>query len=328
MDARTGLRSTARRASVCALLGALLLASPAVAGWSTPVQVNTTGGFDASVLAEGAGSFTVSYTGDSNGMADRVSANSFQAGQWGTPISLGAGFGDSFTADQMPVHFARSAAGDTVAVWTRNTYNFGKRLIVAVRDAGGGWQPAEAISGYDPWAGSVKAAVDPTGRATIAWSANNPLASNTSKVVASTRERGGDWSAPADVLVPGAGFRAHLNGLVADATGNLSALVDLDSPSSYDDSLQLVRRPVGEGWQPPEEVDGQTASGPWPELVSGPDGGVLVAWMDAGFLGSARERAPSRQETRDSSLTKGKASMAYVRGEDGIPPDRPVARNS
>lgn len=159
-------------------------------------------------------------------------------------------------------------AGNAVVVWQRND----DIIRVAVRDAGGPWQPAEDLSAPSGAATRPDVALDAAGNAIAVW--EHRVGGGYGIMQSSFRPAGGDWQAVQDASPPSTS--ANEAQVAFDAAGNAIAVwVALGDPDNF---VMAAVRPAASGiWQTAEEVSPPTGfSGP--QLAVDPSGNAVVIW--------------------------------------------------
>jgi hypothetical protein len=255
-------------AVIAALLFALLAAAPAGAApaWLSPEAVSSREGeaFSPKVAVDAAGDSTAVWYRD-DGTREAVEVNTRPAGgRWAIagPLSDTARIADD-------PEVAVDPAGDAVVVWEEVVG--GHFLIEArVRPAGGSWGAAEQLSSEGQSAIEPVVAIDAAGEAVAAWTRSD---GSKDIVEASTRPKGGTWSAPEKLSAAGEDARE-----VGAGIGAGEATVVWRRANGTNQVIEASSRPRGGGWSGAAELSDDSHEADNPEVAVAPDGEAVVLW--------------------------------------------------
>jgi PKD domain len=204
-------------------------------------------------------------------------------GSWSAPVAL---LPDGEEGGWQP-HVAVGADGDAVAVWSSVRHSGGTRQIVmaASLQAGGRWSEPVALSDEEGIAVSYEpeVVVDGRGDATAIWSEETGYAS---AVHASTRPKGGEWSAPVE-LTELADRVASTPRLAVDPQGDVTAVWNWHVPERGSGVIQTSTRSAAGSWSEPVDLSGEEP-GLEPQIAVGPGGEAVAVWYrSSGDISSA-----------------------------------------
>jgi hypothetical protein len=197
------------------------------------------------------------------------------AGALALPAAAGAGpawlapvqVGEAGNIAECPPVVAMDPQGDTFLAWAHRegaTWS----VELAVRPAGGGWQPPAVIS--QPTVCLQGIAADARGDAVVLWEffdgKNSGLAS-------SYRAAGGGWQSPV-TLAEEATSEIVAGSVAMDPGGDAIAVWRNDSSHSVESRFM----PAGGGWQPQTAVSAESSNGYQPAVAMDPAGDAIAVW--------------------------------------------------
>lgn len=246
-----------RWAGPLAVIALAAIASPAVAapGWTPPRAV-----FSPSNL--GVADPQVAFSGDGSAMAvwgrTDIFTGRFESSVHSATTSSWGALQSSVSSDDWTIgglHLALDRAGDAVASWGGGHISYSWRNL-ASRPAGGAWTDADLISGAQrPGSGGV--AMDPDGKAIVAWPANNDDADpRTQAALVKVRPLGSAWS-PATPLSSMTVASPHDGRFdAADVALDPAGRAVAAWARTLDDvtTVEVAWRPAGGSWSAPHPV--------------------------------------------------------------------------
>ena len=185
---------------------------------------------------------------------------------WLTPTNLSA-LGRDATEPQVAV----DAAGDTVAIWSRQD---GSHTIIqsSSRSAGGGWSPPVDLSAAGRSATEPQVAVDPAGNAVAVWSRTN---GSHTVIQGASKPAGGDWTPVLDLS--DSERNAVEPDVAVDPAGNAVAIW-----SRFDGSDDIVQGALlprgGSGWSEPIDLSTVGEDADEPRVAVDGAGNAVAVW--------------------------------------------------
>jgi hypothetical protein len=270
VSASIGANNTASAAWL--LGGSILIALRSTSGtWQAPVRIATSGSGAAGLVeksdAQGNGVAAWSEFTAAGSVVEAVTWTA--SGAFGSVVQL-SGLGQSEFLPDLAVN----DSGTAIVVWPQATTFGGSSYQVesATRPAGGSWSTATAVSPVIPQANSPRVALDGAGDATVVWE-------QSATVNAATRTAGGAWGSP--TLIETANIVGP-DSVVSDATGNVTAVWAVSSPTNGSVLVHAATRPAGSPWGTPASL-GPCASTCVPNLAASRDGSIaVVGWSPSG----------------------------------------------
>jgi hypothetical protein len=270
------------------------------AAFGKPEAISGHNVFETSVAFDRQGAATAIWVRDATkGSAAYVEASTLPpGGHWSKPTLISY---ERRGAASPQVAF--DAAGDSVAVWTRDgspidvafraakrRKRFENEVVAATRPAGGAFSRPQVVS--DPRFNSDEASlsVNSTGQAAIAWVLNTPGDKHL-RIGGAFREPGKRFGRPR--FLTAAGRDSYGTSIALDEAGRALLVWTIpgdrpDMESSANQVLAAVRRPGGPLGKPVRLSDRHTG---FPEVAMSPDGHAVVAWVREsrfGYLAQAR----------------------------------------
>ncbi len=189
-------------------------------------------------------------------------------GPWRAATRLSTGLVGTSLAD-----LATNDAGAALAVWQEGSGGQPRSILAALQPAGGGWQPAQAVSagsGNQTW--NPKPGLDAAGNAAVGYLDGNSMWVARKPVDAA-------WGVP--VLVS-ASQSVYYPALAMSGTGDvLAAWQTLDANNTG--SIWQSLAPAGGAWPAPQRLSAAMEDDFWPTAAYSSDGLLaLVTWMDNG----------------------------------------------
>ncbi len=189
------------------------------------------------------------------------------------PVQTVPGFDDWRLAN---TDLAVDAQGNAVATWFYGTMS-GSGILASTRPANGSWSQAQFLS-QPVWTGSYGLAMDPDGKAIVAWPQNDwGFVDGTA--VARVRTPGAAWDAPTPLVFradPGDAPSVNAADVALDPSGRAVAVWS----QTFDGESQIYAswRPVGGPWGAPVPVNDVSTIG---RVRVGIDanGTATVAWQ-------------------------------------------------
>lgn len=239
--------------------------------WSSPVTLSTAGedAWDPQV-AVGSRGTAVAVWSRSDGPSDRVQATTRAPnGSWSTPVTLSETGGDA-----LHPQVAVDPNGAATVVW-RLSDGGSDRIQAASLASGEDWSTPSTLSDeswdddrppdvYEP-----QVSVDPDGMVTVVWGSQNCCRS---RVQASSRARGGMWSAPATLSE----FDDAESARVAAGPGGKAIVVWRAAGILGGRVMAASRKPDGSWFPPTMLAEGVRTYGH--QIAAGSDGTVAAVW--------------------------------------------------
>ncbi|MFT3863727.1 MAG: hypothetical protein QM729_05585 [Solirubrobacterales bacterium] len=166
---------------------------------------------------------------------------------------------------------AIDGAGEAIAIWRRMPVSGGSSIRVSTRSPGGRWSAPARVSRGKGDAASADLAVTPGGEAIAVWWQKD---GRRSVVRASSRPRGGHWSRPVDLSVPGENAVAPR--VAIDPAGEAVAVWRrFDGAHGI---VQAASRPRGGGWSHPVDLSRRGRNAERPRIAIYEGGEALAVW--------------------------------------------------
>ena len=290
---RTARRGGQSLAFVCAsLLAAVVLAAPARAAWTGPVDVSGSPATAPQVAIDADGDAVFVWTAleISGCECNRIQTRTRWAdGTWsgGPNLSTSAGVADTFRSQ-----VAVDADGDAVFTWTRwDGANY--RIQARARAANGALSPVQTLSGAGQDAGEPQVAIDADGDAVFAWTR---LDGTNNRIQARGRTAAGSLSAVQ--TLSGAGQHADGAQVAVDADGD--AVLTWQRFDGTDYRVQARARSSAGTLGGVQTLSGAGHSAGGAQVAVDADGDAVFAWQR--FNGSLW-RIQARARAADGTLS-------------------------
>jgi hypothetical protein len=175
---------------------------------------------------------------------------------------------------------AITSAGDVAVAWQ----DAGKGLSVAVRPAGGRFGSPRRLSRSGRWVEGLDLVADSRGRLVVVWGDTECCRVPANRRVwASTREPGGQFSAPVALSGPiNSAFTSLVPAVAVGEGGSLTVVwpADIERPAKDGIAtvIEVADRLPGGGFGPPTRLSAPDVNGFAPSIASGPSGETVVLW--------------------------------------------------
>lgn len=279
---------------VAIMLVTVLAGSASAAGWLAPARTQP-GTYEVDsedIELDAQGNATAAWVEYQPWRAVRAATRP-RGGVWSQPVTLSDPTEEGAWQPQVAV----GANGDAVVVWSSNYRPPAETqtVLAVTREAGGQWsQPVEiskpASQGGFEVAGEPEVVLDAQGDATAIWSEET---SRAAAIVASTRPRGGAWSAPVE-LTNNEENAGRFPELAVDSAGDVTAIWTWGPGEYLGGVVQSATRPVGGAWSAPVNLSNPVGKALFPQVAVDPQGDAVAVWRSGtggGHVQAARRTA-------------------------------------
>ena len=248
---------------------------PFAGSWEDPVPLSPEESFTPQAAMDARGDTTVVWMHHDGSSLVVESAYRPEGGGWESP-TLVSQPGEAGGNPQV----ALDAAGDSLVAWRGE--DEGKEFVrAAYRPTGGSWGAAGDVSTAGEAVEAVRAAVDPSGNAIVAWAGNGSGDSH-DVVRAAYKPTGGSWESAVDLSTSGA--NSFPSDVVFDTGGNAALVWQRQGEAST--TVQAAYKPTGEEWEASVDLSEEGKQGLDPVVVldapgdsTAADGNATAVWI-------------------------------------------------
>lgn len=248
---------------------------PFAGSWEAPVPLSPEESFTPQAAMDARGDTTVAWMHFDGSNYVVESAYRPEGAAWEAPTLVS----QPGEAGGNP-HVALDAAGDSLVAWRGE--DEGKEFVrAAYRPTGGSWGAAGDVSTEGEAVEAVRAAVDPSGNAIVAWAGNGSEDSH-EIVRAAYKPTGGSWESAVDLSTSGA--NSFPSDVVFDTGGNAALVWQRQGEAST--TVQAAYKPAGEEWEASVDLSEEGKQGVDPVVVldapgssTAADGNATAVWI-------------------------------------------------